>query len=127
MRSALPPFGFGFCVSCTLVPPLAALAPTDHTTTTALEASVTALPQSLPPFTPMPLWQTYRRGVEPRLAIGRFRKPFMRVNGVVIAATVWLEIAYRMRFAPKPHASIANPCESLALNPSTAAGRKPCH
>ena len=41
-KSALPPFGLGFCASCTLEPPLAPLGPTDQTTATALDASVKA-------------------------------------------------------------------------------------
>ena len=55
-RSALPPLGFGFCASCSLVPPVAPLGPTDQTTTAALDASVSAAPQSLA-VVPLPLWQ----------------------------------------------------------------------
>ena len=41
--STLPPFGLGFCASCTLLPPFAAFAPTDHTTTAAFDASASLL------------------------------------------------------------------------------------
>ena len=44
-RSALPPFELGFCASSVPVPPVAAFAPEDHTTTGALVVSVTAVPQ----------------------------------------------------------------------------------
>ena len=58
MRSALPPFGFGFCASSMLVPPVAALGPTDQITTGAVETSVGAVPQCAPGETPLPLAQT---------------------------------------------------------------------
>src|SRR4026208_1124627 len=86
MRSALPPLGFGFCASCTLVPPLAALAPTDQTTTIAFDASVTALPQSFA-LHPFPLWQMYKNEVFPRLAMGTLRTPFVRVKAFGVPPT----------------------------------------
>src|SRR6476469_249272 len=93
MRSTLPPFELGFSASCRLAPPVTALAPVDHTTTTAFDASVTAVPQSVLGLTPPPLSHTYKRGVAATAIIETERKPFVRVNGLITPATAWLDTA----------------------------------